>query len=125
MVRRFELSRGQWGSIMSFTKRKNWATIGVIAMVMMIANVAMAAGTGRFYISGGQIIDPDGNVFIAKGINLGDPSPATQLTKLFPGINFIRYADGGFPSPASLQAFVTQISAQKIVVEIEDHPWPL
>jgi hypothetical protein len=43
--------------------------------VCALASVAQAAGTGNFYTnSSGQIIDPNGNVFVAKGINVSGPN---------------------------------------------------
>lgn len=80
---------------------------------------------GRFKVVGGQIMDPDGKIWIAHGINLGDPSPQSQLTKLFPGINFIRYAIKYGPDSSTFKSFIDAMTQQKIVVEIENHPWPL
>jgi glucose/arabinose dehydrogenase len=84
--------------------------------------------TGAFHVEGGQIIDPDGNLFVAHGINVGPEDIAdleANLTNLFPGINFLRMADGERADVSTYQDFVTQMAAKKIVVEIEDHPWPL
>jgi hypothetical protein len=89
-------------------------------------------GTGQFHVSGGKIYDPSGKLFIARGINIGTDemstvstnSAAQPLTTMFPGINFVRLPTG-FNSPSSYQTFINQMTANKIVVEIEYHPWPL
>jgi hypothetical protein len=90
-------------------------------------------GTGQFHIANGQIIDPDGHPFIAKGIDLGGDqvgvvstnSAGAPLTSMFHGINFVRLADGSRPDPSSYTTFIQQVTAHGVVVEIEDHPWPL
>jgi hypothetical protein len=90
-------------------------------------------GTGQFHVVNGQIIDPAGNNFIAKGIDLGadqfgvvsHDSSGAPLTSMFRGINFVRVADGSRQDAASFTTFVQQVTAHGVVVEIEDHPWPL
>ena len=90
-------------------------------------------GTGAFRVANGQILDPNGNPFRARGIDinydqLGDASQdasGAPLTSLFPGINFIRVASSGYPDASAYQTAVAQLTALGIVVEIEDHPWPL
>jgi hypothetical protein len=82
-------------------------------------------GTGQFTVQNGQIIAPDGSVFIAKGINIGPESmgAADQILADFPGINFIRLASWN-TAPYSIsdyQNFISQMSANGVVVEIEDH----
>jgi len=84
-----------------------------------------AAATGQFHVVNGQIIDPAGSVFIGRGINVGDPSIAAQVLQLFPGTNFIRFADGDHQPASFYQPFVDYMTARNVVVEIEDHPWPL
>jgi mannan endo-1,4-beta-mannosidase len=86
---------------------------------------AALAATGQFYAANGRIIDPSGNVFMARGINVGDPSIASQVLQLFPGTNFIRFADGDHQPASFYQPFIDVMSANHVVVEIEDHPWPL
>ncbi len=81
--------------------------------------------TGQFHVANGRIVDPAGNDFIARGINVGDPSTASQVLQLFPGTNFIRFADGDHEPPSFYQPFVDVMTANHVVVEIEDHPWPL
>jgi hypothetical protein len=85
------------------------------------------AATGGFHTANGQIIGPDGKPFIAKGINVfqyqtgGLPGP---ILADFPGINMIRLAVQAYDSPDALSAFVDQMTARHIVVEIEDHSPP-
>jgi hypothetical protein len=81
-----------------------------------------AAG-GGFTTSNGQIIAPDGSVFIAKGIGVieGNEPSLSTLQADFPGINFVRYAIYDYAGPAALSGFVTSLTSAGIVVEIEDH----
>ena len=86
------------------------------------------AGT-QFHVSNGQIIDPDGNVFVARGMDIGPQdmtSVAQSLGTTFPGTNFIRLAtwDTAPYSMAQYQNFVSQMTAKGIVVEFEDHAYP-
>ena len=89
-----------------------------------VASVANAA-TGQFHVESGRIIDPSGAVYVARGINVGDPSIASDVLRLFPGTNFIRFADGDHRPPSWYQPFIDVMTANQVVVEIEDHPWPL
>jgi hypothetical protein len=92
-----------------------------------------SGGTGQFHVVNGQIIDPDGHNFIAKGIDLNadqvgvvsQGSSGAPLTSMFNGINFVRVADGNRQDASSFTTFVQQVTAHGVVVEIEDHPWPL
>src|SRR6185437_2650711 len=92
-----------------------------------------SGGTGQFHIANGQIIDPDGHPYIAKGIDvdadqlgiISTSSSGAPLTSLFHGINFVRVADGKESSAATFGTFIQQVTAHGVVVEIEDHPWPL
>ena len=81
--------------------------------------------TGQFVVKNGKIYDPQGKEFSARGLNVGDTSIAQPVMNLFPGINFIRFAIGEYQPASYFQNFVDQLTAQKIVVEIEHHPWPL
>lgn len=91
-----------------------------------------------FSTSGTQIIDPNGDPFIAKGVatfswpTLTNSAATNTLLSDFPGINMIRLAaDSGFTddppynntpdSVASLVNFIDAVTAKGIVVEIEDH----
>ena len=87
--------------------------------------------TGQFHVDNGQIIDPNGNVFVARGIDLGPNNMAQatpqELESLFPGINFVRFAsavDYAGYTVAQQEAYITSLTQQGIVVEIEDHPYP-
>ena len=81
------------------------------------------AATGSFTTQNGQIIAPDGSVFIAKGINLydADMGAAAQVLATFPGINFIRLAAYTYQPPSYYSGFLSQMSAAHVVVEIEHH----
>lgn len=97
------------------------------------------SGTGNFRVTGGQIIDPQGKLYVPVGINIDDNeisiasinSLGQPLTTLFPGINHIRLrtnstsnvgtASATYPSPSTFSTFVSQMTALGIVVEIEDH----
>ena len=79
--------------------------------------------TGDFYTNGGQIYDPSGATFMAKGVNINwNVDPATILN-LFPGINMVRYADQTPYSTdlAYLDNLIATMAAKHVVVEIEDH----
>jgi hypothetical protein len=82
-----------------------------------------------FRTQDGKIYAPDQSEFIARGINIRTEdmdAVAKTGTTLFPGINFIRLAidNGSYPAPAVFRSFVSQMTAKRIVVTIEDHPWP-
>ena len=81
------------------------------------------AATGGFTTSNGNIIAPDGSVFIAKGIDVmeGDQPSATTLVSDFPGINFVRFAVYDYAGASTLNAFVSDLTSRNIVVEIEHH----
>jgi hypothetical protein len=64
-------------------------------------------------------------LFIAKGLDVGDASIGSQVLQLFPGVTFIRFADGSQDPASYFQPFIDTMTAAKVVVEIEDHPWPL
>lgn len=87
------------------------------------------SATGSFYVQNGDIIDPNGNVFTAKGINAftDTPSDATLIPKLFPGTTFVRLAMENWPNmpdPSTFASWVTSLTNKNIVVLIENHPWP-
>ncbi len=87
------------------------------------------SGTQAFHVANGQIIDPNGNVYIARGIDIGPQDMATvaqSLTSTFPGANFIRLAtwDTAPYSLSDYENFVSQMTAKGVVVEIEDHAYP-
>lgn len=97
-----------------------------------------------FKVYGGQIIAPNGQPFISRGINIagwaaagnsGNPgngsTNGTLIPIVFPGINMIRLncfasTDGlatysGNDSVASLATFVSNMTAAHIVVLVENH----
>jgi len=76
-----------------------------------------------FTTSNGTIYDPNGNVFVARGIDVmcgNDPSVA-QPQSDFPGINFVRLAVYNYDSPQSLASYVNSLTQAGIVVELENH----
>src|SRR6185437_628192 len=79
--------------------------------------------TNQFSISNGKIIDPNGNVFTARGINLYDSQmgDAAQVLADFPGINFIRLNVYSYQSPSAYASFIQTMTSKGIVVELEDH----
>jgi len=80
------------------------------------------AATGSFTTANGQIIGPDGKVFVARGIDVMEgQEPSLSTLGQFPGINFVRYAIYDYASPATLAGWVNSLTAAGIVVEIEDH----
>jgi hypothetical protein len=81
------------------------------------------AATGAFYTTSGQIVDPNGQPFIARGINVmeGDQPTLGQLQSDFPGVNFVRLAIYDFASPTALASYVNSLTSAGIVVELEDH----
>jgi hypothetical protein len=81
------------------------------------------AATGRFQTVNGQVLDPGGKVFTARGINIS-PSQmdaANQVLALFPGLNFVRLTVTDYQSPDTYAAFVNTMTSHGIVVEFEDH----
>jgi hypothetical protein len=84
---------------------------------------------GNFQDFGGEIVDPNGNQFIARGVAVMDTAMSSAstgpsgapLTTLFPGINFVRLAAYSYNPPSYYQTFINQMTALGIVVEIEDH----
>lgn len=98
--------------------------------------VAFATSAGLFHVSNGQIIAPNGNAFIARGINIYasnlagavDPS-GNPLVSTFPGLNMIRLnvftSDlRGSGSLSALRPAVDTLTAKGVVVEIEIHDYP-
>ena len=77
---------------------------------------------GQFSVSNGQIIDPSGNPFVARGINVfpGQVDAATIL-QTFPGINAVRVAATPGTDPNVLDALVQGLTSKGVVVLIEDH----
>lgn len=86
-------------------------------------SLSATSAAGNFQVENGQIIDPNGNTFVAKGINVFDSQMgnASQILSDFPGINFIRLNVYSYQSPSAYASFVQQMTAAGVVVEFEDH----
>lgn len=88
---------------------------------------ATPTGAGGFHVAGGQIIGPNGQPWVARGINLygpmaGSTNNGAMLTQTFTGLNFVRYIARPLLDPSTYDAFASAMTAQGIVVEFEDHP---
>jgi hypothetical protein len=85
-----------------------------------------APASGAFRTVDGQIIGPNGQPFIARGINVYDDlavGAGGSMTAMFPGLNYVRVGiHHPYPDPSTFQAFVTQMTGKGIVIEFEDHP---
>jgi hypothetical protein len=98
------------------------STVPAVAPVTVCAALPGGAASGGFTTANGQIIAPDGSVFIAKGINtMEEQVPSATLKSAFPGINFVRYAVYDYASAASLAGYVSDLTAAGIVIELENH----
>ena len=98
--------------------------------------------SATFSVSGGQILDPNGQPFVARGINTGTigingraetisimNTMASQLTSTFPGVNMVRVpiwqnAINQGLTPADLAPAVKALNAAGVVVEFEYHDYP-
>jgi Cellulase (glycosyl hydrolase family 5) len=82
-----------------------------------------AAAMGRFQVSNGQVLDPTGKVFTARGIAVSpsDMGQVNQILADFPGLNFVRVTVYDYQSPDTYAAFVNSMTSHGIVVEFEDH----
>src|SRR4051794_36405648 len=54
------------------------------------AATGSGCATGQFSVRDGQMVDPNGKVFVAQGVNNSEPGNADKLLADFPGINFVR-----------------------------------
>jgi Ca-dependent carbohydrate-binding module xylan-binding/Cellulase (glycosyl hydrolase family 5) len=88
--------------------------------------------TNAFHISGGQIIGPNGQPFVAKGIAVLDSEMSTtspaSIISMFPGINSINLAVGadgnGYAtaqSNAAITAWVNDATSKGLVVTLSDY----
>jgi Glycosyl hydrolases family 16/Cellulase (glycosyl hydrolase family 5) len=88
---------------------------------------ATAAGSGGFHVAGGQIIGPNGQVWIARGVDVHAANlsaAAQQLPIQFPGVNLVRVAAGDYEpleDPSSFAGAVTTLTSQGTVVEFTDY----
>jgi hypothetical protein len=81
-------------------------------------------GDGAFHVANGQIIGPDGKVFIARGFNIYDDligGALDQILAVYHGVNFIRVGIHSYQPPSSY-SFVNAFTSKGIVLEFEDHP---
>lgn len=102
--------------------------------------IAAATTTSDFTIKGGKIYDPNGNLYVAKGVNA---TGAFSLS-LFPGCNHVRYpvyptnpgtSSAVYPAPSTFLSYAEQLTGYTlsgttwtktgtgtpVVLEIEDH----
>ena len=95
----------------------------------LAVSATAAGGSNNFKVANGQILAPDGSVFVARGLNVYDGAQGQvstnaagqPLTTLLPGVNFVRLATFQYSDPSYFQAFVQTMSEHHIVVEIEHH----
>lgn len=78
---------------------------------------------GQFTTQNGQIIGPDGQVFVARGLSILDAKldqavgdDGNPLLSLFPGINFVRIAVNGGYDPTVGEKAVLLLTGRGIVV---------
>jgi hypothetical protein len=104
----------------------NTASATAAATTLPVTTCAATAGgaaSSGFTTSNGNILAPDGSVFIAKGIDVmeGDQPSVSTLKADFPGINFVRFAVYDEAGASTLFPWVTSLTSAGIVVEIEHH----
>lgn len=104
----------------------------VFLALMLAASASCSAANWK--VSGGQIFAPNGNRFVAYGLNVSidDPSlpTAALITANFPKINYVRVSNfypgcSGYcnaVTPASVSAWVTSLTSIGIVVQFSDYP---
>jgi hypothetical protein len=79
--------------------------------------------TGAFTISNGQIIGPNGQTFIAHGVDLWASSMSdvsATLISLLPGTNMVRVYDANYQDPSTYASFISTLTGKGIVVVIVD-----
>ena len=89
-----------------------------------IASASGATGaSARFQVSNDQVLDPQGTVFSAKGINLSaaQMGDANKILTTLPGLNFIRLNVYSYASPDAYAAFISTMTSHGVVIELEDH----
>lgn len=102
---------------------------GTFTSPMPKAPTTAGTGTGKFYVAGGKIIDPDGNEFLGVGVNINDWQMAVVATddncepllKFFPGLTMLRIACRQYSEPDYYREFIRKLTAKKIVLKFEDH----
>ena len=77
---------------------------------------------GQFHVSNGRIIDPSGNSFVAKGINVqSDQVDPATLFSTFPGLNAVRVPTTPGADLGPIDNMVNQLTSKGVVVMLEDH----
>jgi poly(3-hydroxybutyrate) depolymerase len=121
-------SAGSWYSVVSISGGAVTFSGGTTVSPLS-SSTPVTTGTGVFKIQNGLIIDPDGNNFIARGINVYDGSQSSVITNAaceplltkFPGLNFVRMPCYNYDAPSTYQTFINRATAKKIVVLLEHH----
>lgn len=105
-------------------------------MFAQTSGPAPGGGTGKFSVSGGKIIGPNGQPWFGRGVNTGyglnadqstmntlcPTSACTPLVSTFPGINFIRFTMfQTYPDPNIYANWVAWTKALGIVTVFENH----
>lgn len=82
-----------------------------------------STATSHFTVANGEIFDPDGNEFTARGIDVYDSQmdDAAKILADFPGINFVRLAIYSYQDPSAYADFIKTMTDAGVVVEVEDH----
>jgi dienelactone hydrolase len=91
----------------------------------LICGASTGTGTGQFQVLDGHIIDPRGNVFVAHGLNADVSVDPNAILAKFAGVNLVRLALGHRLPASDISSFISTLTSHGVVVEIEDHPWPL
>src|ERR1700733_12245848 len=81
--------------------------------------------TNQFTVSSGQIIGPNGQPFVARGVDVVDSdisSIGNAIETNFPGTNMVRIAvESGYQPSSYFESFVNQLTSEGIVVEIGNY----
>lgn len=90
-----------------------------------------STSSGVFTVDGvnGRVVGPNGNPFVGRGVAIRSsdlPNYVTNaacqpLTTMFPGINMVRLSAYSYFSPTQYAQQIQWLTAQHIVVSIEDH----
>lgn len=101
------------------------AAVAAAPVIAVPQCTSTTEGDGRFHVQGGQIIGPDGKVWLARGINVYDneaAGAASAMTQVFTGLNFVRVGIHSYQDPSAYQGFVSDMTGTGRVVEFENHP---
>jgi hypothetical protein len=86
-----------------------------------------SGGTLAFHDVKGALVDPSGNPFLARGVNLSDASlgDAKTILTTYTGINLVRVLAHKFQPASTYSGFVQTMAAHHtVVVLINDEPAP-